>query len=224
MKAAAVKDVMTTHVVAVRQDATYKIMVASLRGHHISALPVLDDQDKVIGVVSEADLLTKEALEVGPHGYSGGILPHEQQAKATGVTAADLMTRPAITIAVGDTAAQAARLMYGKRVKRLPVVTGNGHLVGIVSRADVLSVYSRPDGDIRNEITETLLPETFRTDPARFTVTVTNGVVTIEGEPETRTIGLDIIDSVRHVEGVVAVRDRLSYPLDERPSSQGPLS
>ena len=96
---AAVKDVMTTHVVAVRQDATYKIMVASLRGRHISALPVLDDQDKVIGVVSEADLLAKEALEVGPHGYTGGILPHEQLAKATGVTAADLMTRPAITIA-----------------------------------------------------------------------------------------------------------------------------
>ena len=129
---AAVKDVMTTHVVAVRQDATYKIMVASLRGRHISALPVLDDQDKVVGVVSEADLLAKEALEVGPHGYTGGILPHEQLAKATGVTAADLMTRPAITIAAGDTAAQAARLMYGKRVKRLPVVTADGHLVGIV--------------------------------------------------------------------------------------------
>jgi CBS-domain-containing membrane protein len=218
MKAAAVKDVMTTHVVAVRQDATYKIMVASLRGRHISALPVLDDQDKVIGMVSEADLLAKEALEVGPHGYAGGILPHKQRAKATGVTAAELMTRPAITITASDTAAQAARLMYGKRVKRLPVVTADGHLVGIVSRTDVLSVFSRPDADIRSEITETLLPGTFRTDPARFTVTVTNGIVTIEGEPETRTIGFDIIDSVRHVEGVVAVRDRLSYPLDERPS------
>ena len=113
--------------------------------------------------------------------------------------------------------------MYGKRVKRLPVVTADGHLAGIVSRVDVLSVYSRPDGQIGDEITQTLIPGTFRANPARFTVTVTNGIVTIAGEPETRALGHDIIDAVRNVEGVVAVRDRLSYPSDERPSGAGPL-
>ena len=217
---ATVKDVMTTHVVAVRRNATYKVMAASLQEHHISALPVLDDQDKVIGVVSEADLLTKQALDGGAPGHIGPLLHHRQLAKASGVTAADLMTRPPITIAADDTAAHAARLMYSRRVKRLPVVTSDGHLVGIVSRVDVLSVYSRPDRDIRQEITETLILGTFLTDPARFTVTVTDGIVTIEGEPETRTLGLELVDYIRHVEGVVAVRDRLSYPPGEYPPDE----
>jgi CBS domain-containing protein len=220
---ATVKDVMTTRVVAVRQGATYKDMAAELQEHHISALPVLDDQGKVIGVVSEADLLAQEALDGEDLGVIDGILHRRERAKAAGVTAADLMTRPPITITADDTVAHAARLMYGRRVKRLPVVTADGRLIGIVSRADLLSVYSRPDEDIRREITETVILGTILTDPARFTVTVKDGIVTIAGKPETSAVGSDIIGSIRHVEGVVAVRDRLTYPPDERPSSPGPL-
>jgi CBS domain-containing protein len=181
---AIVKDVMTTQVVSVRQDATYKDLAALLGECRVSAFPVLDGEGRVVGVVS----------------------------------ATDLMTRPAITITPDDTVVHAARLMQGKHVKRLAVVTADGRLAGIVSRADVLSVYSRPDGDIRLDITKTVILDTFLTDPARFTVTVTNGIVTIEGQPETRTLGVDILDSIRHVDGVVAVRDRLAYPPDERPS------
>jgi CBS-domain-containing membrane protein len=220
---ATVKDVMTTRVVFVRQDATYKDMAARLREHRVSAFPVLDDENRVIGVVSEADLLAKEALEGAVPGLISGMLHHRQQAKAAGVTAADLMTKPPITITADDTVAHAARLMYGSRVKRLPVVTADGHLIGIVSRADVLSVYDRPDEEISLEITGKLLLDTFLVDPARFSVTVKDGIVTIAGDPETSTVGRDIIDSIRHVEGVVTVRDRLSYPPDERPTSPGPL-
>ncbi len=180
----AVKDVMTARVVCVRQDATYKDMAAQLREHRVSAFPVLDDEDRVIGVVSEADLLAKEALEGEAPGIIGGILRYRQQAKAAGVTAADLMTTPAITIGTDDTVAHAARLMYGKHVKRLPVVTADGRLAGIVSRVDVLGVYSRPDEEIGREITDKLILDTFLVDPARFTVTVGNGVVTIAGDPE----------------------------------------
>jgi osmotically-inducible protein OsmY len=107
-------------------------------------------------------------------------------------------------------------------LKRLPVVDEEGRLVGIVSRSDVLSVYSRPDSLIRREILDRVLLETLLVDPARFTVTVENGIVTIEGAPETAMVGRDIIGEARHVEGVVAVRDRLTYPSGEnRPAFTG---
>lgn len=213
---ATVKDVMTTHVVAVRKAACFKDMVVNLREHRVSAFPVLDDEDRVVGVVSEADLLAKEALNADSPGRVAGLLHHgshsRQLAKAAGETAADLMSRPPVTIGPNDPVTQAARLMYAKKVKRLPVVDEEGRLIGIVSRSDVLSVYSRPDSDIRHEILEGVLLGTLLVDPARFTVTVQDGLVTIEGTPETAMVGRDIIEETRHVEGVVAVRDRLTYP------------
>ena len=219
---AIVEDVMTTHVIAVRKNATFKDMAARLREHRVSAFPVLDDDDRVIGVVSEADLLTKEALERG--GKVTSILHHREQAKAAGLTAADLMTAPAVTVGPKDFVSQAARLMYSRRVKRLPVVDDDGRLAGIVSRADVLSVYSRPDADIRHDIIEHVILDALLTDPACFTLGVKDGVVTVEGRPETAVVGHDMIEEIRHVEGVVAVRDRLSYPPASRPVPvSGPL-
>jgi CBS domain-containing protein len=203
---AIVKDVMSTHVIAVRQDATFKEMAARLREHRVSAFPVLDDDNKVIGVVSEADLLTKEALAGELSGAFYTMTHHREQAKAAALTAADLMTKPAVTIGPDETVSHAARLMYSRRVKRLPVTAEDGTLIGIVSRADVLSVYGRPD------ITQDLILKTYLCNPAHFTVTVKDGIVTIEGAPETTAVGRDIIESARHVEGVVAVRDRLTYP------------
>jgi CBS domain-containing protein len=207
-----VRDVMSTHVIAVRQNASYKDMAAMLHAQRVSAFPVLDDHNKVIGVVSESDLLTKEALEGTVPGMLQSMMSQREHARAPAVTAAELMTKPPVTIGPDESVTQAARLMYSRRVKRLPVISDDGTLIGIVSRADVLSVYSRPDADIQREIVQDLILGRFRCDPARFTVTVTDGVVTIEGEPETDLVGRDIIDAARHVEGVVAVRDRLRYP------------
>jgi len=213
---ATVKNVMTTHVVAVRLNATYKEMAARLREFRVSAFPVLDDDNKVIGVVSEADLLTKEALEYSVPGPMGGILHGRERAKAAAVTAAELMTKPAVTIGPREPVSHAARLMYTRKLKRLPVVNDEGRLIGIVSRADLLSVFSRPDADIRRDITENVIFGLMLTDPARFTVTVKDGVVTVEGKPETASAGRDMIEEIRHVEAVVAVRDRLSYPPEPR--------
>jgi len=215
---------MTTHVVAVRKNASFKDMAARLREHRVSAFPVLDEDNKVVGVVSEADLLTKEALEFGVPGKVSSMLHHREQAKAAAIVAEDLMTKPPVTIGPNEFVTHAARLMYTRKVKRLPVVDPDGRLIGIVSRADVLSVYSRPDADIRHEITEGIILDTLLCDPSRFTVTVKDGIVTLEGMPETATVGHDLIEETRHVEGVVAVRDRLSYPPAERPASrQDPL-
>jgi hypothetical protein len=145
----------------------------------------VDDDFTVIGVVSEADLLTKEALDgghTGMHGMISGMLHRREQQRAAALTAGDLMTHPAVTVKPGDTVEHAARLMYARRVKRLPVTDASGHLVGIVSRADVLAVYSRPDEEIRKEICDEVILNEFLTDPARFTVTVQGGIVTPGGQ------------------------------------------
>jgi CBS-domain-containing membrane protein len=211
-----VKDVMSTHVIAVRQDAPYKDMAAMLRAQRVSAFPVLDDHNKVIGVVSESDLLTKEALEGTVPGVSQSMMSQREDARASAVTAAELMTTPPVTIGPDEPVTRAARLMYSRKVKRLPVVDDDGRLIGIVSRADVLSVYSRPDAEIRHDIIEDVIIGTVLTDPARFTVTVRDGMVTVEGKPENASVGRDMIEEIRHVEGVVTVRDRLIYPPEQR--------
>ena len=215
---ARVKDVMTTRVVAVQKDATFKDIVALLTEHRVSAFPVLDEDGKVVGVVSEADLLSKEALvaalgaQVARLGRVPGSPYRGDFAKAAAVTAADLMTKPAVLVTPDESVTSAARLMYHARVKCLPVVGVKGQLMGIISRTDALSVYSRPDEEIREEITKNVLLNGFLTDPDRFAVTVSGGIVTLEGHPETAARGRELVAEAWHVEGVVSVRDRLSYP------------
>jgi len=217
---ATVKDVMTTQVVAVRSGATFKEMAAALRQYRVSAFPVIDEHEKVIGIVSEADLLAKEAL-TNP-GVLTGVLHHEDVSKAEGLTAGDLMTPRAVTVRPEDSVEHAAQLMYFLKVKRMPVVDADGGLVGLVSRADVLAVYDRPDDDIREEITGNVIVRGFGKDPRQFAVTVQAGVVTVQGSPEPAALGHDIVRKIRHVPGVVAVHDQLGYP-DIYPIVAGPV-
>lgn len=203
---ALVKDIMTTDVAVVRSDASYREMTALVRSRRVSGLPVVDAEGIVVGVVSETDLLTR-ALERAP-----GRWPHRKHATTAELTARDLMTHPAVTTSPDEPVASVARLMSARRLRRLPVVDGQGHLAGIVCRSDVLSVFGRPDEDIYREITQDVILDGFFTDPARFTVTVKDGIVTMEGEPGSMVLGRNIVGQARHVEGVVAVRDRFTYP------------
>jgi len=210
-----VKDVMTTRVIWVRKDATFRELAVALREYRGSAFPVVDDDRKVIGVVSEADMLNKEAL-IDESGFVDGILHRRDQAKARGVTAGDLMTTAVVAVRPEDSVEHAAKLMYDRGVKRLPVTDENGHLVGIISRADVLSVFDRTDSAIAREITHDVILGEFLVDPSAIQVTVVDGIVTLAGRPETSETGHEIVWRVRHVQGVVAVRDRLDYPPVER--------
>ena len=215
-----VKDVITTQVVAVRSGATFKEMAAALRQYRVSAFPVVDEHEKVIGIVSEADLLAKEALsDPGP---VAELVHRKDLRKAEGLTAGDLMTSPPVTAAPDDPVEQAARMMHFMRVKRLPVVNPGGQLIGIISRADVLAVFDRTDEDVRKDIVDGILLHEYLVDPRQFRVTVEAGVVTMEGTPETAAFGRTLIRKARHVPGVVAVRDRLSYP-DIYPVVAGPV-
>ena len=206
-----VRDVMTSRVVAVRSDASFKEMVAKMRESRISAFPVVDGYGRVIGVVSEADFLNKEAEQADIQGVLASLLYFRSHAKATGVTAGELMTSPAVTVGPDTPVVDAARLMRDRRVKRLPVINATGHLIGIISRTDVLGVFLRPDQDIRREVTVEVIPASGAQGPTRFTVTVTGGIVTLTGRPENDGAGHELAAAIRRVEGVVAVHDQLSY-------------
>jgi CBS domain-containing protein len=212
VKTTTVQGVMTTSVVAVREDAGFKEIVGAMRSRRISAFPVIDAAGRVIGVVSEADLLVKEADPGPPTGLVRLAWRLREHSKAAGVTAAEVMTRPAVTIREDASVAEAALLMQSRRVKRLPVVDRDGRLRGIVSRADVLSVFERPDAEIRDEVVKAVVAEEFGLDPELLAVTVRSGVVTVTGSVARRADALGLLAAIRHAEGVVGVRDRLSYP------------
>ncbi|HTT53798.1 MAG TPA: CBS domain-containing protein [Streptosporangiaceae bacterium] len=206
-----VSDVMTKDVVSVRETADYKDIVAVMRQLHVSAFPVLDSADHLVGVVSEADLLLKE---VGQEALAGSLLGsgrRGERAKAAGVTAAELMTTPVVTVRPEDSVSAAARLMHDRRVKRLPVVNEEGHLVGIVTRVDLLGVFDHPDTQIRDRVIKDVIAGEFALDPRGFEVTVRSGVVTVSGQVENRAMAPLLVSAIRHREGVVGVRDRLSF-------------
>ena len=207
-----VKDVMTTQVVAVRKAASFKEMAVKMRDSRIGAFPVLDDGGRVIGVVSAADMLNKEAdLATGPEPLSS-LLRFGDREKAAGVTAAELMTSPAVTIGPDAPVAEAARLMRDRRVKRLPVTSHTGHLIGIISRADVLRIFARPDADIRRAASAEVIAQTFMADSPFIAVSVHDGIVTLTGRTETAQTARELVAAIRHIESVVAVRDQLYYP------------
>lgn len=217
-----VKDVMTRRVVSAKKTATYKELAQRMRQYRVSAFPVVDESMQVVGVVSESDLLLKEAFVEDP-GIITGILRHKDVEKAEAVTAFELMSSPAVTVSPDDSVEHAARLMYSRKVKRLPVVDKAGTLVGIVSRTDVLAVFDRSDEEIRAEIVNDVIVSGFIQDPRQFSVQVKDGIVTLAGSPDTTGLGHDLVSQVRHVRGVVAVRDRLAYPDDEIHMAAGPL-
>jgi CBS-domain-containing membrane protein len=134
--------------------------------------------------------------------------------------AKDLMTRPAVTIRKNATLAEAASRMSDRRVKRLPVVDEAGNLIGVVSRIDVLSVFSRDDREIRDEIINGVIFGDLSLDPAAFTVMVACGIVTVTGQVQGKAVAMQLLEALRHVEGVVDLRDRISYPHDSQASSK----
>ena len=215
---AVVKDVMSAHPISVTRDSPFKELAARMFESAVSGFPVVDGDGRVIGVVSEADMLAKEALEDGYHAWRGIVVPiahRTERRKAAGVTAGDLMTSPAVTVAERDTVEHAAALMYARGLKRLPVVDAAGRLAGIISQLDVLSVFDRSDEEIREEIINEVIP--LVSEPSWYSVRVKNGIVTVEGTPETVPGARGVLARIRHVQGVVAVRDHLPAALRHRP-------
>ncbi|MDW4918319.1 CBS domain-containing protein [Streptomyces californicus] len=175
-----VADVMTRKVIAVARTASFKDIVTAMSRWSVSALPVVEGEGHVVGVVSEADLLPKEEF----HERSPGLLEQmhrlDATAKAGSLTAEDLMTRPALTIGPDATLPQAARLMATRGVKRLPVVERDV-LRGIVSRSDLLKVFLRPDDEIAEDVREQVVARLFPVSQQKVSVQADAGVVTMSG-------------------------------------------
>lgn len=217
MNTRTVRTLMTHTVVTAHADTGYKDIVDTMAAERVSALPVVDDGGRVVGVVSAADLLLK--LEHPEYSAAARLVSRERReatAKAAGDVAADLMTAPAITIGPEATAAAAARLMHQHQVKRLPVVDDGGHLVGIVSRRDLLATYLRSDDEIRAEIRDNVLLGDMLIGPSEMTATVHDGVVTLAGTVDRRSTAQIVDRLVRGVAGVVDVVGRLRWKYDDR--------
>ncbi|GHE44922.1 CBS domain-containing protein [Streptomyces capitiformicae] len=242
-----VSDVMTQTVVAVGRDANFKEIVRLMQEWKVSALPVLEGEGRVVGVVSEADLLPKEEFrDSDPDLPQSRLLPHSRLrssegtpmtgetpstqlrrlsdlAKAGSVTAGELMTSPALTVRANETLAQAARTLARAKVKRLPVVDELGMLQGIVSRADLLKVFLRDDEDIAEQVRREVVSYLFPAPPSAVRVEVRDGIVTLSGRIRDTSLVPVAARLVRAVEGVVDVTFDLSDPgLSVAPSMPSP--
>ncbi|MGV9560425.1 CBS domain-containing protein [Streptomyces sp. NPDC003401] len=200
-----VSDVMTHTVVAVGRDARFKDIVQLMEEWKVSALPVLEGEGRVVGVVSEADLLPKEEFrDDDPDRYTQRSRLADL-AKAGALTAGELMSTPAVTVHADATLAQAARIMAQRKVKRLPVVSAEGLLDGLVSRADLLKVFLRTDEDIAGEVRREVVSVLFPAPAEPLGVEVQDGVVTLTGHLRDTSLVPVAARLVRAVEGVVDV-------------------
>jgi CBS domain-containing protein len=214
-----VKDVMTTEVCTIGADAPLKDAAARMAELRISGLPVVAADGSVIGVLSEGDIILKEAGS----GPKPGLLERlftipapELQAKLAATTVGEAMTSPAVTIAAERPVSAAAATMLEQGFKRLPVVDGAGTLVGIVTRSDLVRAFVRSDEEIAREIRENVIRRALWIDPEEIEVTVERGEVRLAGEVESRTEAALIPGFVERVPGVVSVLSKLRWPDDDR--------
>jgi CBS domain-containing protein len=206
---------MSRKVVTVAADAPLKDVAALLTAHRISGVPVSDREGRIVGVVSETDILRREQ-GLAPRnrhglGWLGGRAGADERAART---AGDAMTSPAITIAPNADVADAARLMIDRAINRLPVVE-RGKLVGIVARADLVRAFQQSDEEIGREIRDDVLLRVLWLDPGKVNVSVADGEVVLIGEVENRSAAELAEAYVRRVPGVVSVVCQLTWAIDD---------
>jgi CBS domain-containing protein len=200
-----IESIMTRDVLTVTPETSLKDVARLLGRAHISGLPVCSEDGRLLGVVSEADILRKQE---GISGHAGGRLHwlfrrmDGELDKVSARTAGEAMTSPALTIRPKQRVSDAAALMIARRVNRLPVVLG-GRLVGIVTRADLVRAFHRTDDEIAREIREEVLRNTLWSVPESMRLSVVDGVVTLRGSVETELDAELAARLVRQVPGVV---------------------
>ncbi|MGW0179129.1 CBS domain-containing protein [Nocardia sp. NPDC003345] len=210
MRYKTVAEVMTTNVTTVRADTSFRDVVETLDRHRISGAPVLDAEGHCVGMVTEADLLARQARLGGPTpGTVWSTLWRKAFArKSEATTARQAMTQPVVTVMADASVAAAAAILARHNLRSAPVIDSGGELAGIVSRRDVLSVYTRPDDELAEAIRRGIVHGALSLSPDRVSAQVHDGVVTLRGVVEPSTIGL-VGSLVASVDGVVEVRNLL---------------
>jgi CBS domain-containing protein len=201
-----VGDVMTRDVVGVAPSDSLKQAGRLLVEHGISGLPVVDGLGRVVGVLSEADLLPKE---VAPLPVGRGLAPHEELQKLDAVVVGEAMSSPALTIEEDRPVAAAARMLIEEGVKRLPVVR-DGRLVGIVSRHDLIRAFVRTDAEVAGDTREEAI-RLLGSDADGVTAAVDDGVVTLDGRVDNRPDAEILELVVSRIPGVVAVHSHVGW-------------
>jgi CBS domain-containing protein len=214
-----VRDVMTRNVRTIAPEASIRDVAKIMVEHRISGLPVCSPDWRLLGIVSEGDILYKEhdpreGHAGGPLGWIVDGAPNfAGYVKAKALTAVKAMTTPALTIAPEATVAEAARTMCEYRVNRLPVVE-DGELVGIVTRSDLVRAFTRDDDAIVDEINNDVLGRTLWVDD-EVVVEVSRGAVTLSGRLEHRS-DVELLERlVAAVPGVVNVASSVAWRLDD---------
>jgi CBS domain-containing protein len=218
-----IRSVMSTHVVTVSPETTLKDAAARLVRYGISGLPVVDDDGRLLGVLSEADILAKEAGSARDgssprEGMLAWLIGDAPRLRLEARTVADAMTSPALTIGPERTAREAAARMLAEDVNRLPVTEGDT-LVGIVSRADLVRAFARSDTEIRQEIGTEVVKQILWLDPSDLDVAVEDGIVTLSGALDSETDIELLREFVRRVPGVVSVHSHLRAHADSHASA-----
>lgn len=221
-----VREIMTTPAVVVKPDAPVKAVVEVMVENHVSGVPVVDDGGGLVGVVTQADLLPKEAHDSRPPRLLGAIadlLANRDPAwrtKANALVARDLMTSRVVTTGPDVDVRKAARRMMEARVTRLPVVE-DGQVVGVLARQDLLELFHRPDTSLAAAI-ETVLADVLAVpEDSEVAAAVQDGVVTLAGEVA-RPSDIPVVEAaVWRVPGVVGVIPRLIAREPEVPAGHG---
>ncbi|MEU8717425.1 CBS domain-containing protein [Streptomyces sp. NPDC048663] len=206
-----VRDVMDVPAASLRDDLPYREIARLLARERVGALPVVDAQDHVVGVVSESDLLAKVAIEASGRrpGRAGRLRERRLRDKAHGETAEDLMTSPAITVLPGATVAEAAWLAALSRLKRIPVTDHEGRLVGAVGRDTLLQTLIRDDAGIRAEVEDRIRAVCSPGDRRTVAVTVHDAIVELSGQVPAATGGR-LVAEIEAIADVAEVKNLLT--------------
>lgn len=210
-----IRDLMTTDVMTIRADASLKEAARRMVEEGISGLPVLDDDGLLVGIITESDFVKAEADRRAGWRRAGMLrfLDRQEDVPSQERTVADVMTTQVITLGPEADHAEAARVMQREGVKRLPITEAD-HLVGLLSRSDVMRAFTRSDDEILSEITDHLLPKVLWIDPSRVTVECRDGNVSLSGRMETRSDTQLLIELTKRLDGVASVVDGLTWEVD----------
>ena len=221
-----VRDLMTTEPVTTTPDTSLKEAARLMVEHKVSGLPVVSD-GKVVGMVTEGDFLRQAANRDQPYrfGLLDALFGDEPTPPPSAETVGEVMTEQVLTVAPEASLSEAARIMSSRRVKRLPVVAPNGSLVGVISRADVVNAFTKPDDVIEDEIREDIIRRLLFLEPDALEVHVHDGVVMLSGRLENRTEAHLLEELTRRLDGVIRVDSSLTYEVDDhRIEKMYPLS
>ncbi|HYL08866.1 MAG TPA: CBS domain-containing protein [Candidatus Udaeobacter sp.] len=206
---------MSTPVVTVTPETSFRECVRVLRRKRVSGLPVVDTGGRLIGIVSEGDLLNKVEKRDADSYMLESKRHRLDRARAAALDVRSAMSTDVVSVSPDFPIALAARELHTRGFKRLPVVDGNGRLVGIVSRGDLLTVFLRTEREVRADVRKLLQDQEANHGGRGLHAKVTDGVVELEGAFSEKSRCEAAVRSVTMIDGVVGVRSRMTYDVDD---------